>query len=139
MEPEGVTYKSEVVAGIEAIWALPVGADASKVILYTHGGGFAVGEASVDQPRWANRGRWNFGLQVGYGVENAIPRNISHVNMLILQPQVGLIVKDFRSGPLRQIPLQFGIMILGLLAPYSLAMITMPRSELNCTAMMPSG
>jgi epsilon-lactone hydrolase len=46
LEPEGVTYKSEVVAGIEAIWALPVGADASKVILYTHGGGFAVGSAA---------------------------------------------------------------------------------------------
>ena len=47
-----------------------------------------------DQPRWANRGHWNFGLQVGYGVENAIPRNISHINMLIFQPQLGLIVKD---------------------------------------------
>jgi monoterpene epsilon-lactone hydrolase len=46
MEPEGVTYKSEVVAGVEAIWALPVGADVSKVILYTHGGGFAVGSAA---------------------------------------------------------------------------------------------
>jgi acetyl esterase/lipase len=46
MEPEGVTYKSEVVAGVEATWSLPVGADASKVILYTHGGGFAVGSAA---------------------------------------------------------------------------------------------
>ena len=55
-----------------------------------------------DQPRWANRGHWNFGLQVGYGVENAIPRNISHINMLIFQPQLGLIVKDFSRGPLRR-------------------------------------
>lgn len=55
-----------------------------------------------DQPRWANRGRWNFGLQVGYGVENAIPRNLSHVNMLIFQPQLGLIVKDFARGPVRR-------------------------------------
>jgi len=46
LEPEGVTYKSDVVAGVEAIWALPVGADTSKVILYTHGGGFAVGSAA---------------------------------------------------------------------------------------------
>lgn len=46
LEPEGVTYKSEVLAGVEAIWALPVGADTSKVILYTHGGGFAVGSAA---------------------------------------------------------------------------------------------
>jgi len=46
LEPEGVTYKSEVVAGVESIWALPSGADTSKVILYTHGGGFAVGSAA---------------------------------------------------------------------------------------------
>lgn len=46
LEPEGVTYQSKAVAGVESIWALPVGADASKVILYTHGGGFAVGSAA---------------------------------------------------------------------------------------------
>lgn len=46
LEPEGVTYKSDVLAGVEALWALPVGADAKKVILYTHGGGFAVGSAA---------------------------------------------------------------------------------------------
>jgi hypothetical protein len=48
---------------------------------------------------WLNRGRWNFGLQLGYAVQNAIPQNISHINMLIAQPQVGLIVSDFRRGP----------------------------------------
>lgn len=46
LEPEGVSYKSETLAGVEAIWALPTGADAKKVILYTHGGGFAVGSAA---------------------------------------------------------------------------------------------
>lgn len=45
-EPEGVTYKSETVAGVEALWALPLDADPQKVILYTHGGGFAVGSAA---------------------------------------------------------------------------------------------
>jgi acetyl esterase/lipase len=35
-----------VIANVEAIWALPVEADSDKVILYTHGGGFAVGSAS---------------------------------------------------------------------------------------------
>jgi hypothetical protein len=53
-------------------------------------------------PPWTNRGHWNFGLQVGYGVENAIPNNISHVNLLIVQPQLGLIVRDFHRGPLRR-------------------------------------
>lgn len=45
-EPEGVSYRSEVLAGVEAIWTLPQGADMTKVVLYTHGGGFAVGSAA---------------------------------------------------------------------------------------------
>ena len=45
-EPEDVTYRSDRLAGVEAIWALPIDADANKVILYTHGGGFAVGSAA---------------------------------------------------------------------------------------------
>jgi hypothetical protein len=51
-----------------------------------------------------NRGRWNFGAQLAYAVENAIPRNISHINMLIAQPQVGLIVADLKGSkfPLRR-------------------------------------
>ncbi len=46
LEPEGVCYKSGHVGGVEAIWALPLNADTSRVIIYTHGGGFAVGSAS---------------------------------------------------------------------------------------------
>lgn len=46
VEPEGVTYKEEVVGGVPGIWALPIGADPNKVLVYTHGGGFAVGSAS---------------------------------------------------------------------------------------------
>src|SRR5574340_1767793 len=46
VEPEGVTYREDTVGGVPGIWCLPVGADASKVLLYTHGGGFAVGSAS---------------------------------------------------------------------------------------------
>jgi len=45
LEPENVCYKSDHVGGVEAIWALPVGADTTRVVLYTHGGGFAVGSA----------------------------------------------------------------------------------------------
>ncbi len=45
LEPESVSYRSDCVGGVEAIWALPEGADATRVILYTHGGGFAVGSA----------------------------------------------------------------------------------------------
>jgi lipid A 3-O-deacylase PagL len=47
---------------------------------------------------WANRGHWTLGAQVGFALENAIPRNVSHVNLLIAQPQLGFIVHDFK-GP----------------------------------------
>ncbi|WP_027929098.1 alpha/beta hydrolase [Amycolatopsis thermoflava] len=45
-EPEDVTYREDTVGGVPGIWALPAGADRSQVMLYTHGGGFAVGSAS---------------------------------------------------------------------------------------------
>lgn len=45
-EPEGVTYREEVVGGVPGIWTLPVDADPAKVLLFTHGGGFAVGSAA---------------------------------------------------------------------------------------------
>jgi epsilon-lactone hydrolase len=45
-EPEDVTYREETVGGVPGIWTLPIGADPTKVLLYTHGGGFAVGSAA---------------------------------------------------------------------------------------------
>lgn len=45
-EPEDVTYKSDNVGGVDAIWAYPIGCDKSKVLVYTHGGGFAVGSST---------------------------------------------------------------------------------------------
>src|SRR6476620_9451642 len=46
VEPQGVMYREDTVGGVPGIWCLPEGADSSKVLLYTHGGGFAVGSAS---------------------------------------------------------------------------------------------
>ena len=46
MEPEGVSYKSDCVAGVDAVWALPIDADRSKILIYTHGGGFSVGSSA---------------------------------------------------------------------------------------------
>jgi monoterpene epsilon-lactone hydrolase len=46
VEPEGVTYREDTIGGVPGIWCLPEGADQTKVLLYTHGGGFAVGSAS---------------------------------------------------------------------------------------------
>lgn len=45
-EPEDVTYKEDTVAGVSGIWALPIEADRSQVLLYLHGGGFAVASAA---------------------------------------------------------------------------------------------
>jgi len=45
LEPEGVSYKSDDMGGVPGIWAFPRDANLSRVILYTHGGGFAVGSA----------------------------------------------------------------------------------------------
>jgi hypothetical protein len=57
---------------------------------------------SAQAPFWAGRGHWSLGLQAGYAVENAIPRNISHINLLVAQPQLGLTVSDFQRGPVRR-------------------------------------
>ena len=46
LEPEEVTYKSDTVGGVDVIWAYPIGCDQSKVLIYTHGGGFAIGSSS---------------------------------------------------------------------------------------------
>jgi monoterpene epsilon-lactone hydrolase len=45
-EPTDVTYAEDTLGGVPGIWALPVGADRAQVLLYTHGGGFAVGSAA---------------------------------------------------------------------------------------------
>jgi len=61
-----------------------------------------VSKPSPSESYWSNRGRWTFGFQVGYMVENDIPQNISHINLLIAQPQIGLIVKNFHRGPVHR-------------------------------------
>lgn len=45
-EPEEVTYADGELGGVPGVWCKPIGADEKKVIVFTHGGGFAVGSAS---------------------------------------------------------------------------------------------
>lgn len=47
---------------------------------------------STSQPFWADHGCLTFGFQMGYALENHIPHDVSHINMLIAQPQIGMIV-----------------------------------------------
>jgi hypothetical protein len=46
------------------------------------------------EPFWAEHGRLTLGFQVSYGLENSIPHNISHINMVIAEPQIGVIAWD---------------------------------------------
>jgi lipid A 3-O-deacylase PagL len=69
--------------------------------------------ASPALPLWTLERRWTMGFQFTYGLENNIPRNISHVNMLIAAPQVGLIAWD---SPHSRLPMnRFEIMSEGIL------------------------
>ena len=45
-EPEGVTYKNETIGGVPGILVSPIGADPTQLLLFFHGGGFALGSAS---------------------------------------------------------------------------------------------
>ena len=45
-EPEGVTYASTAIGGVPGIAVHPLDADESKILLFLHGGGFALGSAA---------------------------------------------------------------------------------------------
>jgi hypothetical protein len=54
-----------------------------------------------------------FGLQAAYGLENGIPRNISHIQMLYAQPQIGYVVWN---SPESRLPMKrFDIVSEGIL------------------------
>src|ERR1039458_7757230 len=42
-EPEGVVFEPVDAGGVPAEWAVPAGVDATRVLLYLHGGGYSVG------------------------------------------------------------------------------------------------
>lgn len=46
-EPEDVTYKTVEVGGVPAVKVTPIGCDQTKVLLFTHGGGFMVGSSTT--------------------------------------------------------------------------------------------
>jgi hypothetical protein len=51
----------------------------------------------------ATRGHWDFGAQVGYSMEYGLDQHeLSHIQMLIAQPQLGFIVRDFQSSAIRR-------------------------------------
>jgi len=44
--PPGITARRETIAGMEAEWLQPAGADPAKLVLYVHGGGYVSGSCS---------------------------------------------------------------------------------------------
>ena len=46
------------------------------------------------EPYWSEHGRLTFGVQFGFGLENNIPNNISHINFIFVAPQMGIIAWD---------------------------------------------
>jgi hypothetical protein len=51
----------------------------------------------------ANRGHWDFGAQVGYSMEYGLDwHEVSHIQMVIAQPQLGFIVRNFQRSPVRR-------------------------------------
>jgi len=47
--------------------------------------------------------RWDFGAQVGYSMEYGFDQHeVSHIQMLIAQPQLGLIVTNFQTSAVRR-------------------------------------
>lgn len=54
-----------------------------------------VNPAASQPPEWANRGHWTLGAQLAMAIENPVPHDLSHVYLLVAQPQLGYIVHDF--------------------------------------------
>jgi lipid A 3-O-deacylase len=64
----------------------------------------AITPTTAEMPAYsANRGHWNFGAQLGYSMEYGLDwHEVSHLQMLIAQPQLGFIVRDFRTSLVRR-------------------------------------
>ncbi len=43
------------------------------------------------EPFWAAQGRLTYGFQLAYGLENSIPHDISHIDMVMAEPEIGMI------------------------------------------------
>lgn len=55
------------------------------------------------EPYWTSYGRLTLGVQLGLGLENDIPHNISHINFIFAAPEIGFIAWD---SPHSRLPLK---------------------------------
>jgi hypothetical protein len=98
--PAGELFVCAVAALFAVLTPLPLKADDATPNPQAPASSFA---PTPPPSYWSNRGHWNLGAQIGFALENDIPHNISHIQMLIAQPQLGLIVRDFQ---VRHFPVQ---------------------------------
>lgn len=87
-----------VCAGQPATSAIPLPDPASARSTHPQGG-------ALDLPLWTNEGRLNFGFQAAYGIQNPIPPNGSHINLVYSQPQLGVILRNFQRSPVSRLEL----------------------------------
>ena len=59
--------------------------------------------SNIATPYWTEHGRLTLGVQFGFGLENNIPNNISHINFIFAAPQIGIIAWD---SPHSRLPLK---------------------------------
>jgi len=60
-------------------------------------------ESYGSDPFWAKHGRLTFGFEMSFGLENDIPRDISHINMIFAEPQIGIVAWD---SPTSRLPVK---------------------------------
>ncbi|HZU10759.1 MAG TPA: acyloxyacyl hydrolase [Pseudacidobacterium sp.] len=62
-----------------------------------------VNRSYASEPFWMEHGRLTFGFQMSFGLENNIPHDISHINMIFAEPQIGIIAWD---SPYSRLPVR---------------------------------
>lgn len=57
----------------------------------------------ANEPFGAEHGRLTLGFQLAYGLENNIPRDISHIDLVMAEPEIGVIAWD---SPYSRLPIK---------------------------------
>lgn len=83
--------------------SVPVHAQNSSTSISTRAMAVHQPSQGVAEPYWTQHGRLTFGVQFGFGLENNIPNNISHINFIFVAPQIGIIAWD---SPHSRLPLK---------------------------------
>jgi hypothetical protein len=98
------TLQTLVLAGVACIaLALPAFSQTSSTSTLSSTTAAQQPSQDTTEPFWTRHGRLTFGVQFGFGLENDIPHNISHINFIFAAPQIGIIAWD---SPESRLPLK---------------------------------